>query len=239
MEPAPGLPERVAPIYILFDCSGSTQRDGWIAACNGALPALITAVERRSSAEKILLSVLGYADTGTVMVPLSEPHSLDELPLLSPSGLSSLAHGLQLAATLVGEDASQLRVDGFQPDVATMVAVVQDVGTDTADSLLLAAAELAQTRACLHVVHPAGPDRLALAGLGARRLADVQLPAAPDSLGRALVTSLRCERPCSGGSLGPVSPLPPPSARAFDKAGSPPESESGVLMRDIDEEDPS
>jgi hypothetical protein len=195
--PTPSSPQLVAPIYALFDCSGSTKSGGWIAACNSALPALIAAAEDMHSSEKrVLLSLLGYAEAGVVMVPLSEPQSLDELPVLSPSGLSSLLRGLQLTTSLVGDDATQLRVDGFRPEAATVVAVIQDVGTDRSDALLLASDELAQTGACLHVVHPADCDRLALAGLGARRLANVQLPAAPQSLGQALVRSLSCDRPC-------------------------------------------
>jgi uncharacterized protein YegL len=102
------------PIYLVCDLSSSMRDGGRADALREALVALRDAVWTNPVvSDHARIGVIGFSAGASVLLPLCDLATADELPALTPDGLTSYAAAFRLLKQVLREDSAQLAGDGF------------------------------------------------------------------------------------------------------------------------------
>ncbi|MGW4210927.1 vWA domain-containing protein [Lentzea sp. NPDC004789] len=114
-EPASGHAEcRILPIYLVCDLSASMAAGDRAAAMRDSVTALRDAIWANpvvSDAARV--GVIGFAGSAWVVLPLCDIAAVDEIPALTPAGLTSYSSAFRLLAKTIEADVAQLAADEF------------------------------------------------------------------------------------------------------------------------------
>jgi uncharacterized protein YegL len=150
--------------YLAVDTSGSTVRRGRRDGALRALPPIVALLE--ATGDDSSLTVVGFATTAAVTVPMTRAADVALLPAMATGGFSSLAAAFRLLAGTVPDDARQLVADGRTVPRATVVVIIDGLPTDRDQDVLDARDRL---DADLHLILPPEVPALPVAGLRCTR----------------------------------------------------------------------
>lgn len=103
------------PIYLVCDLSSSMREGGRADALHDALTALRDTIWTNPVvSDYARIGVVGFSGDASVLLPLCDLAMVDELPALTPDGLTSYAAVFRLLRRTLREDGTQLTGDGFR-----------------------------------------------------------------------------------------------------------------------------
>lgn len=126
--------DQVQPVYLLIDASGSTTHSGFNNAYNQALPDLISSMEQATTAA-FHLSIVTFGAQPSLILALTDAHTLQFMPQVTAGGFSSLAAGLRLLGRVMFQDAEQSNADGLLRRPALVAILTDGQPTDSTDDV--------------------------------------------------------------------------------------------------------
>lgn len=103
------------PIYLVCDLSSSMREGGRVAALDDALTSLRDTIWANPVvSDYARIGVVGFSGDASVLLPLCDLATADELPTLTPHGLTSYAAAFRLLRKTLREDSAQLTGDGYR-----------------------------------------------------------------------------------------------------------------------------
>jgi uncharacterized protein YegL len=122
------------PIYLVCDLSSSMGEGGRVTALNDALVVLRDTIWANPVvSDYARIGVIGFSGNASVLLPLCDLAMADELPVLTPHGLTSYAAAFRLLRRTLREDGEHLAGDGFRVWRPLVFFVSDGEPTDRAD----------------------------------------------------------------------------------------------------------